>query len=138
MIMAIPEHRPSLDPARTARVLVADDHALIRRLLRTVMESHPGLHVVGEAADGSTAVELAGSLEPDVLVIDLTMPGMAGLDAIAAVRASQPGCGIVVFSALEATAAAARALAAGADRYVEKDAGVGAVAAAAVAVAAGR
>lgn len=126
MIMDPVEQRPAAGTA--IRVLVADDHPLIRRLLRTVLGSRAGIEIVGEASDAERAVELATALAPDVVVADLTMPGMDGFEAISAIRAELPDCRIVVFSANEAERAAEPALAAGADRYLSKDAGFEAVA----------
>jgi DNA-binding NarL/FixJ family response regulator len=117
------------------RVLVADDHPLIRRLLRTVLGAHGGFEVVGEAADGERVVELAIALVPDVVVLDVTMPGIDGFAAAAAIRAELPSCTILVFSALEAASVADAALAAGADRYIEKGDGFAAVAEAAASLA---
>jgi DNA-binding NarL/FixJ family response regulator len=134
-IMAPSEQRP---PARSAiRVLVADDHPLIRRLLRTVLAARDGIAVVGEASDGAHAIELALALAPEVVVVDLSMPGMDGLEAVAAIRGDLPGCRILVFSANEPERTAAAALAAGADAYLSKDDGFEAVADAVAALAAG-
>jgi DNA-binding NarL/FixJ family response regulator len=110
------------------RVLVADDHALIRRLLRRAIEERGGAEVVAETADGHSAVALARSLAPDVVVLDLTMPGLGGLEAAAQIREAAPGCAILIFSASDAARATGHALAAGADRYVEKGTGFAAVA----------
>jgi DNA-binding NarL/FixJ family response regulator len=112
----------------TARVLLADDHELVRRLLRRAIGAHPSLEIVGEAADGSEAVDLARSLAPDVVVLDLSMPRMDGFAVAEALRQHLPGCAILVFSDLEAEH---EALAAGADRYLEKGAGFEAAAQAA-------
>jgi DNA-binding NarL/FixJ family response regulator len=110
------------------RVLVADDHALMRRLLRRAIEERGGLEVIAETADGHGAVALASSLAPDVVVLDLVMPGLGGLQAAARIRAADPGCAILIFSASDAARATGHALAAGADRYVEKGTGFAAVA----------
>jgi DNA-binding NarL/FixJ family response regulator len=120
-----------------ASVLLADDHELMRRLLRRAIGAQPGLEIVGEASDGAQALALARTLTPDVVVLDLAMPEMDGLQVAAAVRAAVPGCAILIFSAFEAERAAAPALAAGADQYLEKSAGFEA-AALAVAALAGR
>ncbi|WP_037496188.1 response regulator transcription factor, partial [Solirubrobacter soli] len=121
----------------TARVLLADDHELVRRLLRRAIGQHPGLEIVGEAADGSEAVVLARQLTPDVVVLDLSMPHMDGFEVAGLLRQDLPGCAILVFSDLEAEH---EALAAGADRYLEKGAGFEAAAQAAadLAVTGGR
>jgi DNA-binding NarL/FixJ family response regulator len=116
-------------------VLVVDDHPVILRLLRTVLGAHAAIEIVGEACDGREAVALAGRLEPDVVVIDLSLPELDGLEACAAIRTALPACRIVVFSASEASRSEAVALAAGAHAYVEKDAGVEALAAVVVSLA---
>jgi DNA-binding NarL/FixJ family response regulator len=119
------------DAIPRARVLLADDHALMRRLLRRAISSHPALEFVGEAADGAEALALARSLAPDVVVLDLAMPELDGLQVAERLRSELPDCAILVFSAFEAARAAAAALAAGADRYLEKAAGFDAAAEAA-------
>jgi two-component system, NarL family, invasion response regulator UvrY len=116
--------------APSVRVLVADDHALIRRLLHHAIDEHEGVEVVGETGDGDGAVRLARALAPDVVVLDLVMPGLGGLEAAAAIRDAVPGVAILIFSASDAARVTGDALAAGADRYVEKGAGFAAVAAA--------
>jgi DNA-binding NarL/FixJ family response regulator len=103
-----------------ARVLVADDDPLMRRLLVTVLGAREELELVGAAADGQAALALATSLRPDVVVLDLAMPGLDGLDAAVAIRAVLPGCRIVIFSGDDADTLRV----AGADRFVEKHAGI--------------
>lgn len=105
---------------RAVSVLVVDDDPLIRRMLRHALTGHGGLTVLAEAGDGHDAVLLAGALEPDVVVLDLAMPTVGGLEATPAIRAALPDCRILVFSASDADGAEAAALAAGADLYVEK------------------
>ena len=117
------------------RVLLADDHELMRRLLRAAIGSRPGLEIVGEAADGEQALALAESLRPDLVVLDLAMPGIDGLQVASALRELQPACAILIVSAFEAHRLEAAALAAGADRYVEKGAGLVAAADAAAQLA---
>ena len=119
----------------TARVLLADDHELVRRLLRRAIGAHPGLEIVGEAADGSEAVDLARSLAPDVVVLDLSMPHMDGFEVAGVLREDLPDCAILVFSDLEAER---EALEAGAHRYLEKGAGFEAAAQAAAELAISR
>lgn len=117
-----------------ARVLLADDHELMRRLLRAGLATRSGLEVVGEAADGAEAVALARSLRPDLVVLDLAMPGLDGLQAAAAIREASPDCAILVVSGFEGERVEAAALEAGANRYVEKSAGLGAAVDAAAAL----
>jgi DNA-binding NarL/FixJ family response regulator len=112
----------------TARVLLADDHELVRRLLRRAISAHPALELVGEAADGSEALQLARELAPDVVVLDLAMPELDGLQVAGALRSHVPSCAILVFSDQDAEQAA---LAAGAHRYLGKAAGFEAAAQAA-------
>jgi DNA-binding NarL/FixJ family response regulator len=111
-----------------ARVLLADDHELMRRMLRLALAARPGLEVVGEAGDGAEALALARELAPDLVVLDVDMPEMNGLEVTRALRASLPDCAVLIVSALEAGRMADAALAAGADRYVEKGAGLDAAA----------
>src|SRR5690349_14921820 len=103
----------SLTPV--ARVLLADDHDLMRRLLRTAFGVRAEVEVVGEAGDGHEAIALTRALEPDLVILDLAMPGADGLEVARAIRAAQPRCAILVVSAYEADALEAEALAAGAD-----------------------
>jgi DNA-binding NarL/FixJ family response regulator len=111
---------------------LADDHALVRRLLRRAIGAHPQLEIVGEAADGDEALTLARRLEPDVIVLDLSMPAKDGFEVAEALRVDVPACAILVFSDLEAEE---RALAAGAHRFLEKEAGFAAAAGAAAELA---
>lgn len=74
----------------TIRILVVDDHPIVRQGLRTLLEGREGWEVIGEASDGMEAVEKAGKLQPDVMVLDVTMPRMNGLEACRAIRRSLP------------------------------------------------
>ena len=107
------------EPGRTVRVLVVDDHVQVRELLRAQLESG-GLDVIGEAADGVEAVEKAVALSPDVVVLDLAMPRVDGLQALARIQEVAPGIRVVVLSGFDDAMMAERALVAGAVRYVEK------------------
>src|SRR5438067_7506491 len=82
----------------TIRVLIADDHSVVREGIRHVLSSDIGFEVVGEAADGAEAVSLAMTLAPDVVVLDLSMPGLSGLDAAARLRATLPDVNILILS----------------------------------------
>ena len=68
------------------RVLIADDQALVRGGFRVILDSEPDIEVVGEAEDGEAAVELAATLDPDVVLMDVRMPGMDGIEATAPAR----------------------------------------------------
>jgi DNA-binding NarL/FixJ family response regulator len=96
----------------------------MRRLMRAGLAARENLDVVGEAADGPEAVELARSLRPDLVVLDVAMPGLNGLQVAAAIRLDSPDCAILVVSSFDSDQLEATALAAGADRYVEKGAGL--------------
>jgi DNA-binding NarL/FixJ family response regulator len=85
-------------PTRVYRVVVADDAAGIRALLRTLLSLEPDFDVVGQASDGAEAVDLVAKLRPDLVVIDVSMPVMSGLEAISAIRAISPGTRVAVLS----------------------------------------
>jgi PAS domain S-box-containing protein len=104
----------------THTVLVVDDAEDLRMLLRARMETRHGLTVVGEAADGLTAVELASELQPDLVMLDLAMPRMDGLEALPLIRAAVPGVRVIVLSGFNQNTLAEKAIEAGADRYVVK------------------
>jgi CheY-like chemotaxis protein len=110
----------TVDRKDKRRVLVVDDAEDLRMLLRARMETRRGLVVVGEAADGLTAVELASELQPDLVMLDLAMPRMDGLEALPLIRAAVPGVRVIVLSGFNQTSLAEKALEAGADKYVVK------------------
>jgi DNA-binding NarL/FixJ family response regulator len=102
------------------RVLLCDDVAELRAIVREVLEDEPNIEVVGEVDNGADGVLMIARLQPDIVLLDLSMPGMDGLEAITVIRRSAPRCGIIVFSGFAADRMAARALELGADRYVQK------------------
>ncbi len=102
------------------RVVLADDHALFRDGLRSLLEAR-GLEVVGEASDGREAVALATRLRPDVLLMDLSMPNMGGLDATRALIAQAPDVKIVILTASEDDADLFEAIKSGAQGYLFKN-----------------
>ena len=105
----------------TIRVLIADDHAVVREGLRVLLSSEPGLELVGEAADGAEAVAQAQSLRPDVILMDLAMPRKSGLEAIGEIRRENPQARILVLTGL-AEEEARLAIQAGALGYLPKGA----------------
>jgi DNA-binding NarL/FixJ family response regulator len=119
------------------RVLVCDDVEAYRALMRYTLPEDPGIEVVGEAANGKAAIERAGELQPDVVLLDLTMPLLDGIDAIPQVLARAPGARVVALSGWGADHMADAALAQGAVAYVEKSDDVQAVRDAVRAAAAG-
>lgn len=112
--------RPAPRTSEDRRVLVVDDADDLRRLMRDRLERADGYTVVGEAADGIAAVELARDLQPDLVLLDLAMPRMDGLEALPLIRAAVPDVRVVVFSGFNQSTLAEKAMQAGADRYVVK------------------
>jgi DNA-binding NarL/FixJ family response regulator len=103
------------------RILIVDDHASVREGLRCVLEEEPGLRIVGEAATGEDAVVLAGTVGPDVILMDLMLPGISGVDAIRTIRAADPRPQFVVLTSYASSELLNEALAAGASAYLLKD-----------------
>src|SRR5882724_541623 len=95
------------------RILVADDHAIMRRGLRGLLETHADWHVCGEAGNGREAVEMTIRLAPEVVVLDLTMPELNGLDAAKDIRATVPATEILIFTMHESEELIRAALASG-------------------------
>ncbi|HVD02263.1 MAG TPA: response regulator [Candidatus Dormibacteraeota bacterium] len=108
--------------AESISVLICDDSAEMRQLLVQIVELRNGLHVAGEAADGLEAIAQAVRLQPAVIVLDLSMPHMTGLEALPEIKRVAPSAMVVVLSGFSASIVAADVLAAGADRYLEKGA----------------
>lgn len=107
----------------TVRVLVVDDSSDVRRLLVTIIEGHDKCwSVVGEAVDGRDAIVVAGFVQPDLVLLDLSMPVMDGLEALPQILLAAPGAKVVVLSGFPSHAASAAALTAGASHYLEKNA----------------
>ena len=105
------------------RVLVVDDHAVIRDGITAMLEPHHDLLIVGTAADGTAAVELAKTLRPDVVLMDLRMPGVDGVAATARISALPSAPRILVLTTYDSDADITRAVAAGALGYLLKDTG---------------
>ena len=107
--------------ARPVRVLIADDHPIVREGLAMVLQSSNEMEVVGEAQDGAEAVRKFHDLRPDITLMDLQMPVMNGVDAIAAIRGEFPKARIIVLTTYAGDAQAMRALKAGAVGYLLKN-----------------
>lgn len=106
----------------TTRVLVVDDHELFRRGVSSILRAHPGFEVVGEAEDGATAVRLYGEIHPDVVITDIHMPVLDGLEATRQIKAMDPQARILMLTATDADETLLDALKAGALGYVVKTA----------------
>lgn len=105
------------------RVLIADDHQLYVEGLRTILELEPDIEVVGEAASGIEAVEAAAQLQPHVVLMDVQMPHMDGIEATRQLAARYPHIGVVLLSGLYSDEHHHRALKIGARGYLPKDSG---------------
>jgi len=107
------------------RILLADDHNVMRRGLRLLLEGQPDFKVVAEAADGRQAVEQAEAQKPDVVVLDLAMPNLSGIEAAQRILADSPSTSVVVLSMHSDEGYVLRALKAGAKGYLLKDSAEG-------------
>ena len=104
------------------KVLIVDDHPVVRTGLRGMLESQQCLEVVGEAEDGEEAVKLTEQLSPNVVLMDLRMPGMSGVTATAQIKERMPHANVLVLSTYDSSADILRAVEAGATGYLLKDA----------------
>ena len=103
------------------RILLADDHNVMRDGLRLLLERQPGLEVIGEAGDGRDIVQLALEQNPDVVVMDIAMPNMNGIEATRRIVAKNPNTGVVILSMHHDESYVIRSLKAGARAYLLKD-----------------
>ena len=101
-------------------IYLCDDVPELRQLLRLTLEEDPQLRVVGEAGDARTGIEEIAELQPEVVLLDLSMPDMDGLEALPLIRRASPDTAVVVFSGFTKERMGALVLEQGADRYIEK------------------
>ena len=120
------------------RILLADDHALVRAGIRALLESLPGVAVVGETGDGLEAVEFVRRDPPDAILLDITLPGLNGLEVAASIARLDVPTRVLMLSMHASPEYAARALAAGAAGYLNKDSAFDELAAALDAICSGR
>jgi DNA-binding NarL/FixJ family response regulator len=111
------------EPGEKTRLLIVDDHALYRRGLRSMFELEPDFEVVGEASDGLEAIERVEQLHPDVVLMDVNMPGMDGMQATRRLADSYPGILIITLTMFKGEEHLREARRAGSSAYVLKDAG---------------
>jgi DNA-binding NarL/FixJ family response regulator len=105
---------------KTSTILLADDHALVRQGLRTLLSLDPALTIVGETGDGAAVMGLLAALRPDLLLLDLDLPGRSGFDIVEALKRANDPVRILVLTGSLREVSVSRALAAGADGYVPK------------------
>lgn len=106
----------------TLRVIIADDHKIMREGLRALLQKEPGIELIGEAAGGRDAVRLAQELKPDVMVMDVAMPDLSGIEATRLIHAALPGVKVIALSMHSDRRFVREMLAAGASGYLLKDA----------------
>jgi DNA-binding NarL/FixJ family response regulator len=111
---------PDVAAADPIRVLLCDDAEGFRALMRSSLAGDPSIEVVGEAADGQEGVEATADLQPDVVLLDMTMPRMGGLQAIPRMRRQAPSASIIGLSSLSAARMAGPSMEIGAHAYLEK------------------
>jgi two-component system, NarL family, response regulator NreC len=108
---------------RRLRILVADDHEVMRTGVRALIEQEPGWQVCGTATNGQEAVEAARKLKPDVVVLDMTMPELDGLEALREIKRALPNTEVVIFSAYHSEEVIEQLFDAGAKSYIQKSDG---------------
>jgi DNA-binding NarL/FixJ family response regulator len=135
--VAIQQPTEAPAPARTARVLIADDQTLFRSGLARLLDVDARVTVVGEAVDGLDAIKLSQSLKPDVVLMDIKMPNLDGIEATRRIVAENPKVKVMMLTTFEADNHVIQALKAGASGYVLKDSQAGAIVSSILAVVAG-
>jgi two-component system NarL family response regulator len=118
---SVDSHDTSVAPVAVARVLIVDDHALLRTGVANIINQEPGFEVVAEASNGREAIDAFLVHRPDVILMDLRMPEMEGVEAVKRIREIDPHARVVVLTTYDADEDIARALQAGAKAYILKD-----------------
>lgn len=113
-----------MDPTGNIRVLLVDDHDLVRRGIKTMLDTEDGIEVVAEASDGKEAIEQVEAILPDVVIMDVIMPGKDGIEATREIRSGWPSVGVIVLSGHDEQQFVFDALKAGASSYMMKSADI--------------
>ncbi|MDE2606682.1 MAG: response regulator transcription factor [Burkholderiales bacterium] len=113
---------PGLSPQDPIRIVLADDHTIVREALATLLESVPGFEVVAQASSGEELLRVIDFQRPDIVLTDVSMPGLDGIEALARLRERHPGLPVVVLSMLDGVDVIKRAVASGARGYLLKNA----------------
>ena len=119
--MTIQDPANHVQPDAPVRLLIVDDHELVRDGIRARLESESGVEIIGEAGDGEEAVALVEQLQPDLVMLDINMPNMNGLDAAEEIRARELPCHILILSLYDNSEYVRRAVALGTNGYLLKD-----------------
>jgi len=106
---------------QTITIVLVDDQAIVRAAFKSLLERIPHFRVVGDAGDARSAIEIVGELRPDLVLLDITMPGLSGIDAVAPIKRASPRSRVLMASQHEGQKFVRQALMAGADGYLSKD-----------------
>ncbi|MBI4307962.1 MAG: response regulator transcription factor [Chloroflexi bacterium] len=112
---------PASRGQKPLRVLVVDDHPVVREGLIAMLSTDPGIDVVGEAGNGEEAIEKANQLDPDMVLTDIRMPGMSGIEVTRRIKAAHPGTAVIILTMYDSEMYVVEALRAGAAGYLVKD-----------------
>lgn len=110
-----------MDEKRQINIVLVDDQAIVRAAFKSLLENVPHFHVVGDAGDARGGIALVEELKPDVVILDITMAGMSGIDAVAPIKRASPRTHVLMASQHEGMKFVQQALQAGADGYLSKD-----------------
>ncbi len=111
----------TMDEKKPTTIVLVDDQAIVRAAFKSLLESVPRFRVVGDASDARRGIELVAELRPDVVILDITMAGMSGIDAVAPIKKASPHTHVLMASQHEGMKFVQQALQAGADGYLSKD-----------------